>query len=369
MIKQFDFLKLFEQFIAESKSGKRLKKDGSRIRPGTIENYESVLKELKRFSTKHNFKMRINNCKQISTRGLKSEKIYWKRFYKAYSDYLYSLGCYDNYVGLHFKIIRTFFNYLRREKSIVTGDFHKNFYIRNETIPIYVLHPHQLQFLISDTHFEESLPLYLKKTKDIFVFGCTVGLRFSDLMTLKKQNLEKINGLAYLRTRSIKTFTDTRIKLPVYAQEIINRYKHLKTLLPVVSNNRLNLNLKELCDLAGWNYEVGKQHEKRGVMKSIKLKGQSYRFCDLVSTHTMRRTSITTLLSLGMPEIMVRKISGHSANSKEFYRYVNYAQQFIDKETDKIFSTLKIDEKQQNFADFANFNDIYNDAEPLFHQQ
>jgi len=52
---------------------------------------------------------------------LKSELIYWNRFYKKYSEYLYSLGCFDNYVGSHFKIIRTFFSYLNLKRGIFTG--------------------------------------------------------------------------------------------------------------------------------------------------------------------------------------------------------------------------------------------------------
>jgi integrase len=46
------------------------------------------------------------------------------------------------------------------------------------------------------------------------------------------------------------------------------------------------------------------------------------RFCDLMSSHMMRRTAITTMLILGMPEHMVRNVSGHTDNSGSFYRYV-----------------------------------------------
>jgi intergrase/recombinase len=55
----------------------------------------------------------------------------------------------------------------------------------------------------------------------------------------------------------------------------------------------------------------------------------------------MRRTAITNMLCLGMPEHLVRKISGHAANSKEFYRYVQLSQSFIDNETDQFFERVK----------------------------
>lgn len=81
--------------------------------------------------------------------------------------------------------------------------------------------------------------------------------------------------------------------------------------------------------------------DKKGV--SLKLKNglaTGYPFCDLVSSHTMRRTAITTMLTLGMPELLVRKISGHSDDSRAFYRYVELAQQYMDMEINKAYEKL-----------------------------
>ncbi len=346
MKKDLDFFNLFSTFITETKSGKRLKKDGTRIKSGTVQHYEVVKNELQRFQIQTGFIIRLRVHTRFNARELNSEATYWKRFYKKYSDYMYALGNYDNYVGAHFKILRTFFNYLKNDKGLYIGDGHKAFYIRNENIPITVLTPEQLYFLIHNEEFDQSLPTYLKRTKDIFVFGCTVGLRFSDLMKLTKRNLEKSGKNIYLKTRSIKTAVDTKVKLPDYAVTIINKYKHSNYLLPQICNNRLNLTVKELCLKAGWTDEIGKEREKKGIPKPVQLtnsvggKRNLHRFCDLVTTHTMRRTAITTMLSLGMPEIMVRNISGHSSNSKEFYKYVHYAQQFIDQEIDKVHAAI-----------------------------
>jgi len=55
----------------------------------------------------------------------------------------------------------------------------------------------------------------------------------------------------------------------------------------------------------------------------------------------MRRTSITTMLTLGMPELLVRRISGHSRNSTSFQKYVAFSQNFMDTEIDKIYSKLE----------------------------
>ncbi len=55
----------------------------------------------------------------------------------------------------------------------------------------------------------------------------------------------------------------------------------------------------------------------------------------------MRRTVITLYLSLGMPEQLVRRISGRSPSSKEFYRYEKISEEIPDKEISKVHSKLE----------------------------
>jgi hypothetical protein len=137
------------------------------------------------------------------------------------------------------------------------------------------------------------------------------------------------------------------IKLPPYATEIVLKYQrmHCKTLLPYLEKTVLNRAIKELLELAGFTANVIKTRERQGkrieIFPEENRQNKFYRFCDLASTHLMRRTAITTMLSLGMPESMVRKISGHCPGSKEFYRYVNWAQSFQDQETEKVFERLQ----------------------------
>ena len=118
--------------------------------------------------------------------------------------------------------------------------------------------------------------------------------------------------------------------------------------MPPFNKVNLNLYLKQLMEKAGFTHPIMKTRERRGKSKEIIKRGEdkqtAYRFCDLVTTHTMRRTAITTMLSLGVPEQVVRKISGHSPGSKEFFRYVSFAQSYQDQETHKMFEKLK--EKQ-----------------------
>lgn len=345
--KEQDFISLFQKFVSDSHRGKRLQPNGRKIGEGTVANYRYTLKLIEAFSITRQFRLRIKASRFLNAREIKTEKNYWKKFYRQFSEYLYKdCGHFDNYVGQTFKNVRVFFNYLNKDLMMGVGDFHKLFYVRKEEIAIFPLMPEELNFLVYNKTFENSLPRRLQETKDFFVFGCTVALRVSDLLNLKRTNVRIINEQHYLAVRSIKTKTDTLIKLPGYAVEILLKYKKRKSLLPRFNKVNLNKYIKLLLEQAGFTALVHVTREKRGesvIMKKEQGNGNKsqLRFCDVASTHTMRRTAITTMLSLGVPEQVVRKISGHAPGSKEFYRYVLWSQTYQDQETEKVFEKLQ----------------------------
>ncbi len=341
--KEHCFFFLFEKFISDCKKGRRIQPNGKKLSEGTISNYGYALKLVKKFSEKNQFYMRVRSVRRLTSREMESEKNYWKKFQKQFSKYLYDdLGHFDNYVGQCMKNIKVFFGYLNKELMLSTGEFHKLFFVRKEEISIFPLMPEELNFLIYNKEFEISLSRKLRETKDFFVFGCTVALRVSDLFALEKPNIRIVNGYYYLAVRSKKTSIDSLIKLPDYAVEIVLRYKkQKKKLLPQFNKVNLNKYIKILLAKAGFTHAVNLTRERRGKLVELKNNGKPYRFCDVASTHTMRRTAITTMLCLGMNEQLVRKISGHSPDGKEFYRYVLWAQAYQDQESQKMFEKLK----------------------------
>ena len=339
-------LPLLKQFITDLQRGTHLKTNGARFQKGSISKYQILYKHLADFESYSDTQLNIIASQHLTNRKLRVEQNYWKKFYSEFSKYLYEQrNCYDNYVGRLWTTIKTLFNYLEQEKNIHTGAYRKFFYSRSEETQIVVLTPQQLHFLIYDTPFHTSLPRHLQRVKDIFVVGCTVALRFSDLIQLTPFNLIQQNESTYLLAKSQKTHTRTQVKLPEYICEIIRNHqdKRRKTLFSPISKNQFNQNLKQIGKLAGWDYDFPKTREQNGISKpiykNVKTKAH-YQFYDHMSSHTMRRTAITSMLMLGVPEIMVRGISGHAPNSKEFFRYVELTQKYLDQETDKVFETM-----------------------------
>ena len=334
ILKQLPLLPEFKKFIIASKSGRRVMPSGKKIRPGTIEQYECVYKLLQQYQLSQHQPMRITLLHRSSLRTIRKEKNYWSRFFKNFAAFLYKQKqCFDFYVQGVFKIIRTFFNYLSLEKSQPVGEFHKQFRIPAETLSPIILSPAQLRFLITDRAFEESLPISLQRTKDIFVFGCTVALRHQDLMGLKKEHIRFSGQSACLVLHTQKTGAAVNIPLPAYAMHIYNKYNKQagRYVLPRLSGSNLNLQIKELIMRAGWNHILPKIRHRQGVPVEIKNnRKESMRFYEQITVHTMRRTAITTLLLLGVDESSVRRISGHAAGSKEFYKYVGLVQDILN---------------------------------------
>lgn len=344
---QKQIVPLFKQFIKETETGRRLKKNGEKIKPQSIENYKYVLKNLIQFSTDTKFELRICDASKLTKRELLTEKNYWKKFYRKFTEYLYKKGCHDNYVGSNIKTIRVFFNYLKHDKDLNTGDFQRLFYVRKEEIEIFVLSPEQLRFMIHDKEFEQQLTAVQKHIKDVFVFGCTTGLRFSDIFMLTNKNFEKTGNDFYLKVKSQKTKTFTSIKLPAYAVDIYMKYRPNSSIAPAFGKMSLfnfNRQLKLIGEVATFTDPVEISREKLGKIQKINKKAEAVksRFCDKMTSHMMRRTAITTLLILGMPEHLVRKISGHSSASNSFNRYVHHAQSYMDMEIEKVHGKLGV---------------------------
>ena len=133
----------------------------------------------------------------------------------------------------------------------------------------------------------------LAQIRDIFCFCCLTGLAFSDVKQLKSEHLvTDINGMIWIRKTRQKTKNMCNIPLLDEAQKILDRYKdhpYYQTqgvLLPVCSNQKMNMYLKELADICG-------------IRKNL-------------STHCARHTFATLTLASGATIDNVAKMLGHA---------------------------------------------------------
>jgi len=291
------------------------------------------------------FELRIYVESNLSITQKNNANLWYIKFYKEFTDYLYDeLHYFDNYVGLIIKCYKTFMNHLELERQIPIGNFLRHFHVPSEIVQMIAFKPDQLQYIIHSKELLEKLDERMKRIRDIFIFGCTVALRVSDLLKLTMKDITIRHDDYFLNVKSQKTKAQISIKLPPYAVEIIKRYdgKYPK-LLPTFNISSLNQDLKTFAKHLPDDFIYPKARERRGqpiiIYKNEELKTH-FHISDHICTHTMRRTSITTMLMLGAPEHIVRQMSGHSPNSKEFFRYVQLSQEYMNEETDRAFNKL-----------------------------
>ncbi len=335
------------KFISDSKNGKRRMPNGARLQPGTIVNYEAVYSVLQKFQIHCGTVLQIPVAQREHQQEHKRLIKYWSQFKHNLVTFLYRCGYKDVYTGLQLKVIRVFLNWLKKKRGYNIKGYEGLFTLPTEQLPVIALTTEHLQLLLNP-RFKASLTDQLKETLDLFLFGCATGLRYSDLTALTARNIQKFNGSMYLVTTSQKTRNETKVKLPEFARIILKERGIRNKLLPYPGKTYFNKRLKQLGEAAGWTQVVGKYRMKNGRRVEVKTgQGKAFRFCDLLSSHVMRKTTITTLLMAGVPEHAVRRISGHAPNSKEFFRYVLYSQQFLDHYTDTVFNNLAGEMQQQ----------------------
>lgn len=215
------FLPEFKKFITASRTGRRLMPSGKKIRKTTIRQYEITCRLVAAFEKKTGENLEIQLFARITHRQQEQTRKYWNKKYHQFLDFLYQhQKTNDNYAGAVVKHLKTFLRYLSVHKGLPIGDFYKSFHVPRESFTPVIISPEQLRFLITDKAFEATLSQVLLKTKDMFVFGCTVGLRFQDLVQLKKTNLKENGPETSLILNTLKSGTEVLIPFPPYAYGI-----------------------------------------------------------------------------------------------------------------------------------------------------
>lgn len=157
----------------------------------------------------------------------------------------------------------------------------------------------------------------LKRVRDIFVFSVYTGLRFEDAQKLTIDRIVKDKkGNHTLQIMQEKTSEPVSIPLLKPAINIVVKYKDsperkvFRNVLPKITNQKLNVYLKTIADLAG-------------ITKTL-------------SHHVARHTCATTiLLSNEMPIEIVSKWLGHT-NIKTTQIYAKITNAYMQTMADKI---------------------------------
>jgi len=280
----------------------------------TIINFFETFDEFKRECAKENnwtlstikkYTTLRNNLKKFDRR-ISLDSFDHKKLDK-YLDYLVTKHKYKNTtLEKHLKFLKRFLKW-GVGKKYITNDAYKDYSPKIKKVNKKVI------FLTKDEidkikKFQ--IPpekQYLERVRDVLIFSCFSGMRYSDLYALTWDDM-KSDSLEFITK---KTDDKIIVELNNHTRAIIEKYRFTRfpknKVLPVISNQKYNDYLKELGELIGFKdpiKEVFFSGNER--LESIKP------FYEHITSHIGRRSFICNGLYMGIPVHIMMKWTGHS---------------------------------------------------------
>ncbi|MEP7279709.1 MAG: site-specific integrase [Bacteroidota bacterium] len=283
---------------------------------GTMKNYYTTQKYLEKFLKE---KLRVNDIRltDISYSFITAFDYYLKT-YKP-TDHQKKLG--NNGLMKHMERFRKMINVALKNEWIEKDPF-RSYKLKFIKFERGYLTEAELKTL-EEKEFEIER---LQAVKDLFIFSCYTGLAYIDTVSLKPANI--VTGMdqhKWILTKRKKTHSPVKVPLLPKAIVIIEKYRNNPkciadgSLLPNMSNQKLNGYLKELADISG-------------IKKNLTF-------------HLARHTFATTVtLSNGVPIESVSKMLGHSRISTTQV----YAKVIEQKLSDDMFLLMQKLEQKAN---------------------
>ena len=288
------FWELIERFIKGE-----IKFRGRNKSQSSLNNYSAVKKHLTDYEAK--FKQSLN-----------FEAITLDFFYKYTSYLLNDLKLSQNTVAKDISILKVFMSEGVDLGLTTNLQFkHKKFAASEEdTDAVYLTEMEIIKLYRYDLTDKKKL----EQVRDLFVFGCFVGLRFSDYSDIKPENIVTIEGDNFIKVRTKKTQDTVIIPCNPIVLEIFEKYALTPNRLPKsLSNQKFNDYVKLALKEAEFN-EIGRLSTSP-ILPLHKC----------VSSHTARRSFATNYYLQGFPTIDLMKITGHKTE-KAFMKYIRVSK-------------------------------------------
>jgi site-specific recombinase XerD len=140
------------------------------------------------------------------------------------------------------------------------------------------------------------------KVKDLFLFQVFTGVRYSDLIRIKK-SFVKNDQLSFIMFK-----THRRVNIPLHpaAKRILLKYDYQIGEQAKALKN-YNIDIKTVCREAGLKEEVSTLR-----LKLTSKIASDTPLCELVSSHVGRTTFVTNCLIAGISPFIVKSYTGHT---------------------------------------------------------
>jgi site-specific recombinase XerD len=282
-----------------------------------------------------NFGITENYIKRFLTTSLKTTDVFLKQLdYKFICDFETFLHKY--WPKGHPKAMNhnTVMKHLQRLRKMVTLAFHMEWVDKDPFIRWKPTWEKKEREFLSENELSNLETYYfpierLERVRDLFVFSCYTGISYADIITLNEFNISRgIDGNDWIISKRQKTKIPIKVPILDKAQELIDKYKDhpmtqiTGTLFPVITNEKLNLYLKEVADACG-------------IKKNLTF-------------HMARHTFATTVtLSNGVPIETVSKLLSHTKISTTQI-YARVVERKVSDDMEVLKAKLHIQSKSLN---------------------
>lgn len=214
----------------------------------------------------------------------------------------------NNYFGRIIKVVKIIFNDARYNGVHKLEPLH-NFKADDYVADTIYLTPQELDAIMA---VELSDPLLII-ARAKFMIGAYTGLRISDFNNLNEINI----GDKYLTITAKKTGQKVIAPINSRARKLIDTVDVFSSL----SDQYINNEIKEIARAAKITepIEIVKYIAGKRVHNVIEK-------CDLITSHTARRSFATNAYKAGVPTLAIMKITGHTTE-KSFLRYIKISKE------------------------------------------
>lgn len=227
--------------------------------------------------------------------------------------------------GKIIKQLRIFLKNRMRKKIISEIDLEDFKILDEESDAIYLTNDEIAKINTADL----SASPFLEKYRDLLVFGCLTGLRFSDFSSIKPEDVRE------KRLYKKQKKSDHWVVVPLRDEAYSIFIQRFKRIIPIITNPDFNYYIKEVGRLAGITELITFSH-KRGNNDIIQTKPKN----QWITSHTCRRSFCTNEFLAGTPVELIMKISGHKS-IRDFYRYIRITPEQAAIQIEKIWSARR----------------------------
>lgn len=179
---------------------------------------------------------------------------------------------------------------------------------------------HIAHFDVSKLKCRPQLKKSLERVRDMFVLSCNLGQRYSDMKRISPENFER----NIFRIIQQKTGNKAVVDLDKYAITPKLVYKILKqyNYTAPVSGDITNYNKKLRYLMRQIGGEFDEEYKIEAKVKG-KMETKVVRKCDLIASHTARRTFTTFNSNRNIPLAELSRATGHSSLSS-MQKYIKF---------------------------------------------